>query len=415
MVAFHFPPMSGTSGVQRTLRFVRELPEHGWQPVVLTAQPRAYEMVSDDLLGDVPAATVVERAFALDTARHLALFGRYPGHLARPDRWMSWRLRAVPAGMRLIERWQPAALWSTYPIATAHDIGADLARRSSLPWVAEFRDPMAHEGYPADPRTWQSFLEVERRTFPAAAATVFASEGAARLYRHRYPDVAARMHVIENGYDEESFVAAQSRAGARTPLDAGAFTLLHSGVVYPEWRHPGTLFRALRQLRERDDAATASLRIRFRASGNDDVIRALAREHGVLDRVDLLPVLPYQEALEEMLRADALLVLQSDGCNDQVPAKLYEYFRAGRPVLALTDPAGDTAAAMGRFGAGGVVPLDAVDDIAEALPRFVAAVTAGAAAIADPVRVAQASRRAKAAELAALLDAVADEPRATRH
>ena len=59
MVAYHFPPLAGSSGIQRTLRFVQHLPALGWQPLVLSADPRAYEQTSDDLMRDVPAATVV--------------------------------------------------------------------------------------------------------------------------------------------------------------------------------------------------------------------------------------------------------------------------------------------------------------------------------------------------------------------
>src|SRR5262245_33717768 len=98
MVAFHFPPLSGSSGIQRALRFVQHLPAHGWEPVVLSAHPRAYEATSADLMQEVPPQTVVERAFALDTARHLAIAGRYPRMLALPDRWCSWAMGAVPAG-----------------------------------------------------------------------------------------------------------------------------------------------------------------------------------------------------------------------------------------------------------------------------------------------------------------------------
>ena len=76
MIAYHFPPLAGSSGIQRTLRF----------PLVLTADPRAYERTSDDLLDEVPSGLVVERAFALDTARQLSVRGRYLGWLARPDR-----------------------------------------------------------------------------------------------------------------------------------------------------------------------------------------------------------------------------------------------------------------------------------------------------------------------------------------
>ena len=65
MIAYHFPPLAGSSGIQRTLRFVQHLPSHGWQPLVLSADPRAYEQTSDDLMTDVPPGTVVRRAFAL--------------------------------------------------------------------------------------------------------------------------------------------------------------------------------------------------------------------------------------------------------------------------------------------------------------------------------------------------------------
>ncbi|HFE52934.1 MAG TPA: glycosyl transferase family 1, partial [Bacteroidetes bacterium] len=40
-VAYYFPPAGG-SGVQRVLKFVRYLPEFGWQPVVLTARNADY-------------------------------------------------------------------------------------------------------------------------------------------------------------------------------------------------------------------------------------------------------------------------------------------------------------------------------------------------------------------------------------
>ena len=39
---------------------------------------------------DVPGTEVI-RAHGWDTSRHLSIAGRYPGFLARPDRWVSWR------------------------------------------------------------------------------------------------------------------------------------------------------------------------------------------------------------------------------------------------------------------------------------------------------------------------------------
>lgn len=199
MVAYHFPPMAGSSGIQRTLRFVQHLPKFGWETLVLSVKPVAYEKTSDDLLSAIPQDTVIRRAIALDTSRHLAFKGRYLGFMARPDRWISWRFDAVRQGMKLIREFQPSAIWSTYPIATAHVIGAELANRSGLPWIADFRDPMAQEGYPADPKLWAAFKRIEESAISSAQLSMFTTPGAARMYRERYPAHADKIMVLENG------------------------------------------------------------------------------------------------------------------------------------------------------------------------------------------------------------------------
>lgn len=403
MVAFHFPPLAGSSGIQRTLRFAQHLPAAGWEPLVLSASPRAYERTSDDLNAEIRPGTVVQRAFALDTARHLSLGGRYIGAMARPDRWASWKFDAVRQGLAMIRRYRPDALWSTYPIATAHVIGAELQRRSGLPWVADFRDPMAQEGYPSDPKTWAQFTEIERTAMRRARHCTFTTPGAARLYRERYPDAQAEITVLENGYDEESFQGSESMANAG-PLNPGRLTLLHSGIVYPAERDPTQLFQALARLRTAGVLTPETFQLRLRAPVHVHDLDRLARQFGVMDLIEVLPAVPYREALAEMMRADALLVLQAANCNDQIPAKIYEYLRSGRPMLCLTDPAGDTAAVMRGAGLPDILQLDSTDQIAEGLPRFLDAVRMGQAARPRHEAVQQASRRGRAQALAALLD-----------
>lgn len=399
LIAYHFPPAAGSSGIQRALRFARHLPEFGWEPLVLTVSPNAYERTSDDLMADVPAGTVVERAFALDTARHLSLGGRYIGAMARPDRWVSWRFAGTWRGMGMIRRYAPDVIWSTYPIATAHLIGAALQRRSGLPWVADFRDPMAQEGYPKDPLVWRSFKAIEEQTVGRAALSTFTTPGAAEEYRNRYPQARQRIAVLENGYDEESFAGV---GGDTEPLLPGVTVLLHSGIVYPEERDPTALFMALRRGRDAGRLSADRLRIRFRAAAHESMLREMAARYEVEEFIELCPAIPYREALREMLRADALLVMQSAGCNAQVPAKLYEYLRAGRPILALTDPAGDTAAVLRGAGVSTIARLDSVDEIALQLPEFVEAARSGRAPLPDRGAVRQASRQGRTQELARL-------------
>ncbi len=109
-IVFHWPPFSGSSGVHRSLRFTKYLPEQGWTPLVLSASPRAFPTRGDDLLGEITPGTVVRRAFALDAARHLAVRGRYLRATALPDRWVSWWLPAVATGLQMIRRHRPAVI-----------------------------------------------------------------------------------------------------------------------------------------------------------------------------------------------------------------------------------------------------------------------------------------------------------------
>jgi glycosyltransferase involved in cell wall biosynthesis len=412
MVAYHYPPCTGSSGIQRTLTFSRYLPELGWDPVVLSAHPRAYETRAEDQLRDIPAGVPVHRAFALDTKRHLSVRGRYPGFLALPDRWATWALGAIPLGLRLVRRYRPAAIWTTYPIATAHRIGYWLQRRTGLPWIADFRDSMTEEGYPSDPRQWKAFREIERRAMECAARVVFTTPGAVRMYRERYPSVPAeRFVVLPNGYDEAPFAEAERGLDAHPGgAGGGPLTLVHSGILYPSERDPRPFFDALATLKRHGAIDATKLRIVLRATGHDATHAAEISKRGIADLVKLEPQVPYRDALREMLKADGLLLFQASNCNHQVPAKVYEYFRARRPILALTDAGGDTAQVLRDAGVDTIVPLDDAAAIARGLESFLAQVREGDAPLATAVE--RHSRRGRTAELAEALAAAAGLERA---
>jgi len=142
MIAYHFPPVRVSSGIQRTLKFSQYLLEYGWRAIILSVKPMAYENVSDDQMAEVPENIVVKRVFALDTARHLTVKGRYFHWMALPDRWVTWCFGGVFAGLALIKKYHPKFIWSTYPIATAHLIALILHRLTGVPWIADFRDSM---------------------------------------------------------------------------------------------------------------------------------------------------------------------------------------------------------------------------------------------------------------------------------
>jgi glycosyltransferase involved in cell wall biosynthesis len=325
---------------------------------------------------------------------------------------MSWAVFAIPVGLYLIWKYKPRVIWSTYPVSTAHLIAFFLHRVTALPWVADLRDPMTEvnprtgQRAPADAGMWRIRRWIENLIVTHASRIVVCTPGALRLYIERYPQVSrSRWAIIENGYDEEIFAEVESLVP--TFKEHKPIVLLHSGVLYYSAdRDPTFLFAALGKLWKSKKLLPGSLRVVLRASGYEDIYRGLVRQHGVEELVAFEPAIPYREALSEMLSADGLLVFQGYTSNPAIPAKLYEYLRAGKPIFALVDSGGDTAALLKEAKVGTIVPLDSVDEIADGLLEFLKELQSGRARIPDIDYVQRCSRQSKAAALARILEEV---------
>ena len=181
---------------------------------------------------------------------------------------------------------------------------------------------------------------------------------------------------------------------------------MHSGVLYPEERDPRPFFAAVKQLKSTGVIDAGSLRIVLRATGNDAHYAPELAAAAIDDIVQLAPPVGYRQALQEMLTADGLLLFQASMCNHQIPAKVYEYMRAGRPILALTDPVGDTANVLECARTGVIADLRSADDIATRLQGFVEQLKAWRAVGTPPERAALHSRRSRTAELARLFESI---------
>ena len=414
MIAFHYPPCDGSSGLQRTLAFTRYLDQYGWEPALLTVSAGAYEKISSSLLDAVPDGMPIKRALALDAARHLSLWNRYPTALAIPDRWVSWRYTGPRAALKLIRQFKPDAMWSTFPIATAHLVAASVARKTGLPWIADMRDPMVeldpYSGieYPENQDIRESRLKIENDIMELAAKVVFCTDGSRSICLDRYgADCSSRFTVIPNGFDEDAFVRAESRARGPDSGKEPGFNIVHSGTVYPgSDRGPEALFEALRQLRE-DGELPRRFRLVLRASGHDDYLRNLIVRFDISTLVELAPPVPYESALVEMLESDALLVMQGHASNPAIPAKIYEYFRARKPILGLLHPAGDTAELLRSLDAGLLAPLDDAEKISNTLKELFHGVASGRCLSLAENELRRYSRQHQTRELARVLDSIA--------
>ncbi|MEO5345019.1 MAG: glycosyltransferase [Magnetococcus sp. YQC-9] len=414
MIAFHYPPALA-SGTHRTLSFSRDLPEFGWEPIVLTAHPRVHERLDPAQEEEIPPDIRVHRVFALDAKRHLAIRGRYLRLTAWPDRWSSWYPAAVLRGLQLILQYRPQVIWSTYPIPTTLLIARTLHRLTGLPWVADLRDPLVTGQYPSDPALKKSFTNLERKTLQRCTRITVSTPGLQRFLTARHPEIDPdKWALIFNGYDERSFKRCDHLARPLLPNPA-PLTLVHGGTLYTgsDERNPGPFFNVLAQLRQQrligapqeNSPTCIGLNIVLRATAHDEIIQAMLRKRHLTDLVTIAPPLPYHAVIQEMFQADGLLMFQGEGFDHLIPAKLFEYLRTRRPILALTGEHGDSARILRDAGlSSSITSLHDEALMAPALLAFLNDLRTGKAKLPDPQRVAGYSRRLQAKNLADLFD-----------
>lgn len=408
IVAYHFPPLQGSSGILRTLKFVKYLRQFGVTPTVLTAATRAYPKIDNALLAQVPSDVEVVRAFALDTQHHLSIGGKYPALLSLPDRYATWIPFGILSGLRVIKRLRIQAIFSTYPVASAHVIGLNLARKTGLPWIADFRDPMWDEFSTGDSKMiLKSRKSVEANVVRHCRHAVLNTPGMHRTFLRRYPETdPSSFSVIPNGFDEADF---QDLKPAQR-FQGAPITLIHAGLLERADRDPGPFMKAVRLLLDRGEIAPENFQVQMVASVHDAEYQKEVAGLGLASIIHFLPPVPYGKGLQMMSEADILLLFQGPSCNEQVPAKLYEYMRIGKPIFAVTTPEGETGRLVANSGAGEVVSHDRPEAIADALTRWIRNIRQGGSPPkASPKMAMGFSRLHQARTLAGLLD-VASRP-----
>lgn len=436
MVTYHFPPVGGV-GVERSLKHVTYLPEHGWQPVVVAPGNSGYRIILPDSVDRIPRGTEVHRVTTVEPA-HVRrgarwLLGRRsrPGgtpstvrpsdgggragrlrsavnrawaiavpRILFPDEQLLWVPGAIRAGLAAHERDPVDVVYSSSPPVSGHLAAAVLSDLLDLPWIADFRDPwMGNAFIPHLPplHRWLQ-RELERSIVVRADRALFATAAWRDRYARRYPRHADRFLHVPNGYD----LADLAVGGPRVRADDRTWTLIYAGSIYGE-RELNVFLDGLAIALRREPGLRVRLRVRFVGMLNERN-RAIAEARlGAFEPVlSFLGFRPRAEVIRMQRAADAGLILIADdpGRDADVNAKLYEYIGLDLPVLAVAPP-GETRATLEELEWGmGVYP--APEAIADGITAMVDLPRPGRRA--DPEGTYD--RRALTSRLARILDEV---------
>lgn len=334
IVAHQFPPIGG-SGVQRTLKFVKYLRNCGYEPVVLTRDASQASLKDETLLSDIPDGIKIIRTRAFDFVNLTGIL-KYPGKLAGrlliPDAEAIWQLAAHKKACELLKSLDIDVIYTTSAPYSDHILGLYLKRRfPGIPLVCDFRDEWTNNPYHIR-KGLRAKIErsLEKKVLSAADCLIANTPVMLSNFIRDNPDTRDKFYVIPNGFDEEDFEGIKDI----TPLN-DRFTLTYTGLLYGK-RKPDNFFEALRQSIKQQLIDKSKIMIKLIGNFKAGQLQDKIDSFNLSDIITLLPYMKHRDCLEELLKSDALLLIEPSGPGAEAfyTGKVFEYMNTGRPILA---------------------------------------------------------------------------------
>ena len=336
LVSPYFIPCN-LAGVHRARLLAKGLPEFGWEPTVLTVDPRYYGHLLEPKLAElIPENLRIEFVAALPRAISRALG---VGDLSlRAFRPMRRRMKQLLAAGRV-----DLVFVSVLP-GYAGLLGGWAKRRFGVPFVLDYQDPWVSDWGAAQPQFSKAGLAhrfaafLEPRFAPRADAVTAVSNATLDGLRQRgllRPDTPTAELPI--GSDPQDHEVARQVGKSYLEKEAGCFHVVYLGTV-PDKKLPvlRAIFRALSGAPQ-----VAEMRFHFigtsgQVEGGDSIgLGKIAVESNVAQFVRIeTRRIPYLDALRTMQTADALLMLGSVEPH-YTASKVFPYWLSGRPIVGV--------------------------------------------------------------------------------
>lgn len=415
LVSSHFAP-SNLVGGHRARLWSRYLPEFGWEPTVVTGDPRHYEERLDpDLERLVATGLEVVHAATLP-ARPIKLVG----DVGVRAFWGCYR-----AVSGLVRQRQADFLLVTIPSNFLAPLGRLVHGRFGVPFGIDYQDPWVAWWPGVDrkySRAWWSYrlaTWLEPWSVRDAALITGMAPGYLAGMLERNPEVARHAVVatmpMGSAPEDYELVRAMHRPPFLFDPDDGRFHMIYAGALLPAGIVVlEALLAGLRALRERSPALASRLKVHFVGTGtspddpNGHQVLPRARAAGVEEMVDEHPHrIGFVDTLNHLEQSGAVLVLGSTE-RHYTPSKVFQAILSKRPVFAILHAESTAIGMIERARAGKVLPLTEQTmpgpaAVAEALQELIEAPSYDARAV-DGSAFDSLSARASAKALADALD-----------
>jgi len=373
IITYYWPPAGG-SGVQRWLYFVKYLRDFGVEPVIYTVENPNYSIEDKSLVRLFPENIEVIKQKIWEPNNILSkkkkkigagFLSKNPNAMQKilqyiranyfiPDARKFWIKPSVKKITNYLENNKIDWIISTGPPHSTHLIAKELKKKTAIKWLADFRDPWTEIDYfhqlPLTKSSLKKHLKLEELVLKTADIVTVVSNCMAKKYQR----INAKTYIITNGYDGE--------IAKENTKQSSKFVLTHLGLLNAD-RNPHIFWEVIKELVNENKELKEKLQIKLVGKIANEVKESI-QKHQAANYVEIIDYLPHNEVFKYLTISQVLLLFINDvpSAKGIVTGKVFEYFRAKRPILAIGPKEGDLKAIFEKTESG--VIIDFTDKIA---------------------------------------------------
>lgn len=330
IIAYHYPP-ANNGGIERPYRFVKYLPQYGYDPIVITTD--AYGKIEgeksvfrfSDIVSQSDKKTSRILFFLLRALRKIVVMLGFYSY--------GWYFTAKKNIENIIFNNKIDIVFSTYPPLTTVLLGLHLKRKYNIPLVVDFRD-----GFLFERCRKLNFLQefcakiIEKKIVKHADFIITVSPPITNYFKQRYK--VGNLATIYNGFDTSDLDDIKDIDTSK--LEGRPFLMKYFGRLGKSSRFcdPANIFKALSILKEEGLISKDS----FHLVMFTDLLKSessLIKKLRIDDIVIINAIINREDALREMKNCDFLLFHGDTHRMSVVSTKLMEYIFMKRPILGI--------------------------------------------------------------------------------
>jgi len=384
IITYYWPPAGGP-GVQRWLKFVKYLPDFGYEPHVYIPENPTYPIVDEKLISEVSEKAIMIKQKIKEPYRWASFLSKkntkkissgiipskkkqsliekvmlwIRGNFFIPDARVLWVKPSVVFLKEYLEKHQIETIITTGPPHSLHLIGLQLKKQINVEWIADFRDPWTTIGYHKElllnKNSEKKHKDLEKKVLHSADKIIVTSP----TTKIEFSKLTSKpIEVITNGYDVEKV--------SKSDLDE-KFSIAHIGSFLSD-RNPRILWKALKELVKENNEFATDLQLKLIGKVSQDVLETI-NEFKLTKFVSNLGYLSHDEAVVHQRTSQVLLLIEidSEATRCIIPGKLFEYMVSDRPIVAIGPKASDFETILKETNTGSFFTYDEKENLKETI------------------------------------------------